>query len=228
MICSLTTKKLHEIELWFGPINLLGSIAICIALLALTPNKQDAKWVFGHFVDGSGWGTGFSFLLSFLSVAWVMTDYDSTTHMSEETHDAAIRGPRAIRWSVTITGIVGWFMTVTLCFCIDDLDDIIKTPTGVPAAQIFLNAGGRRGGTAMWFFVVLVQVFTGASAMMAMTRMAYAFARDGAIPFSGYNIFPHVPMIKANATRIASFPRSTHTLALRSTPSGFASSSAAV
>jgi amino acid transporter len=113
-----------------------------------------------------------------------MTDYDSTTHMSEETHDAAIRGPRAIRWSVTITGIIGWFMTVTLCFCIDDLDSIIKTPTGVPAAQIFLNAGGRRGGTAMWFFVMLVQVFTGASAMMAMTRMAYAFARDGAIPFS--------------------------------------------
>ncbi|TVY84852.1 putative amino-acid permease [Lachnellula suecica] len=186
VICSLTTKKLHEIELWFGPINILGSIAICIALLALTPNKQNAKWVFGNFVDGSGWGTGFSFLLSFLSVAWVMTDYDSTTHMSEETHDAATRGPKAIRWSVTITGIVGWLMTVTFCFCIDDLDAVVKSPTGLPAAQIFLNAGGKRGGTAMWFFVVLVQMFTGASAMMAMTRMLYAFARDGAIPFSGY------------------------------------------
>ncbi|TVY89223.1 putative amino-acid permease [Lachnellula willkommii] len=186
VICSLTTKKLHEIELWFGPINILGSLAICIALLALTPNKQNAKWVFGHFVDGSGWGTGFSFLLSFLSVAWVMTDYDSTTHMSEETHDAAIQGPKAIRWSVTITGIVGWLMTITFCFCIDDLDAVVKSPTGVPAAQIFLNAGGRRGGTAMWFFVILVQAFTGASAMMAMTRMTYAFARDGAIPFSRF------------------------------------------
>ncbi|TVY15136.1 putative amino-acid permease [Lachnellula arida] len=186
VICSLTTKKLHEIELWFGPINILGSLAICIALLALTPNKQNAKWVFGHFVDGSGWGTGFSFLLSFLSVAWVMTDYDSTTHMSEETHDAAIQGPKAIRWSVTITGIVGWLMTITFCFCIDDLDAVVKSPTGVPAAQIFLNAGGRKGGTAMWFFVILVQAFTGASAMMAMTRMTYAFARDGAIPFSRF------------------------------------------
>ncbi|TVY23697.1 putative amino-acid permease [Lachnellula hyalina] len=186
VICSLTTKKLHEIELWFGPINILGSLAICIALLALTPDKQNAKWVFGHFIDGSGWGTGFSFLLSFLSVAWVMTDYDSTTHMSEETHDAATRGPRAIRWSVTITGIVGWLMTITFCFCIDDLDAVVKSPTGLPAAQIFLNAGGRKGGTAMWFFVILVQAFTGASAMMAMTRMTYAFARDGAIPFSRF------------------------------------------
>ncbi|TVY35244.1 putative amino-acid permease [Lachnellula occidentalis] len=186
VICSLTTKKLHEIELWLGPINIIGSLAICIALLALTPNKQNAKWVFGHFIDGSGWGTGFSFLLSFLSVAWVMTDYDSTTHMSEETHDAAIQGPKAIRWSVTITGIVGWLMTITFCFCIDDLDAVVKSPTGLPAAQIFLNAGGRKGGTVMWFFVILVQVFTGASAMMAMTRMTYAFARDGAIPFSRF------------------------------------------
>lgn len=115
-----------------------------------------------------------------------MTDYDSTTHMSEETHTSAVVGPRAIRWSVTITGLVGWLMTVTFCFCIDDLESVTSSPTGVPAAQIFLNAAGRKGGTAMWFFVVLVQIFTGASAMMAMTRMTYAFARDGAIPFSPY------------------------------------------
>lgn len=184
IICSLTTKKLHEIELWFGPINVIGSIAICIALLTLTPNKQPASWVFGHFQDGSGWGVGFSFLLSFLSVAWVMTDYDATTHMSEETHEAAIRGPRAILGSVGISGILGWFLTVALCFCIDDLDAVIKSPTGVPAAQIFLNAGGKSGGTAMWFWVILVQTFTGCSAMMAMTRMAYAFSRDGALPGS--------------------------------------------
>lgn len=184
IVCSLTTETLHKIELWFGPINVLGTAVICISLLLLTPNKQDTKWVFGHFTDGSGWGTGFSFLLSFLSVAWVMTDYDSTTHMSEETHDAAIQGPKAIRWSVTISGILGWVLTVTLCFCISDLEAVIKSPTGVPAAQIFLDAAGKTGGTAMWFWVILVQVFTGCSAMLALTRMAYAFSRDGALPHS--------------------------------------------
>jgi amino acid transporter len=186
IICSLTTQTLHEIVLWFAPINIIASTAICIALLVLTPNKANAKWVFTHFTNGSGWGTGFSFLLSFLSVAWTMTDYDGTTHMSEETHNAAIRGPMAIRYAVTISGIVGWMLTVTFCFCINDLDAIISSPTGLPAAQIFLNAGGRKGGTVMWFFVILVQFFTGCSAMLADTRMAYAFSRDGALPFSGY------------------------------------------
>ncbi|TEY55058.1 hypothetical protein BOTCAL_0233g00010 [Botryotinia calthae] len=198
VICSLTTRRLHQIVTWFMPINVLASIAICIALLVLTPNKQSATWVFTHFTDGSGWGTPFSFFLSFLSVAWTMTDYDGTTHMSEETHDAAVRGPMAIRWAVTISGVVGWMLTVTLCFCATDLEAIINSPTRMPAAQIFLNAAGKNGGTVMWFFVILVQFCTGCSAMLADTRMAYAFARDGALPFSNFwskvNPYTHTPL----------------------------------
>jgi amino acid transporter len=106
--------------------------------------------------------------------------------MSEETHDAAIRGPVAIRMAVIVSGVVGWMLTVTFCFCLNDFEAILKSPTGMPAAQIFLNAGGQRGGTIMWFFVILIQFFTGCSAMLADTRMAYAFARDEALPFSRY------------------------------------------
>ncbi|KAL1986613.1 hypothetical protein VTN96DRAFT_5991 [Rasamsonia emersonii] len=199
VICSLTTKSLHRIVLWFAPINILASIGICAAILLLTPEKQSAKWVFTNVTDGSGWGSKvFSFLLGFLSVAWTMTDYDGTTHMSEETHDAAIRGPVAIRVAVLVSGIFGWMLTVSMCFCINDLDAILNSPTGMPAAQIFLNAGGRKGGTIMWFFVILVQFFTGCSAMLADTRMAYAFARDEALPFSNVlakvNQYTHTPV----------------------------------
>lgn len=126
----------------------------------------------------------------FLSVAWTMTDYDGTTHMSEETHDAAVRGPIAINSAVVVSGAIGWMLTVTFCFCLGDLDATIASPTGMPAAQIFLNAGGRVGGTVMWFFVILIQFFTGVSALLADTRMAYAFARDGAFPFSRYLATP--------------------------------------
>lgn len=187
-VCSLTTRALHRIILWFAPINILASIGICVALLVLTPNKRSAAFVFTEISDGSGWGSrGFSFLLGFLNVAWVMTDYDGTTHMSEETHDAAIRGPLAIRLAVVVSGIVGWMLNITFSFCLTEnyVEDIVNSPTGLPIAQIFLNAGGRGGGTAMLFFVILVQFFTGASAMLANARMTYAFARDEALPFSG-------------------------------------------
>lgn len=114
--------------------------------------------------------------------------------MSEETHDAALRGPLAIRVAVLVSGVLGWVLTVSMCFCIRDLDAVLHSPTGMPAAQIFLDAGGRVGGTIMWFFVILVQFFTGCSAMLADTRMAYAFARDEALPFSKYSSPPPFPL----------------------------------
>lgn len=189
IVCSLTTKALNRIVLWFAPINILATIGICIALLVLTPDKRSASFVFTDVRDGSGWGSkGFSFLLGFLNVAWVMTDYDATTHMSEETHDAAIRGPLAIRLAVLVSGALGLLLNITFTFCLTEtyMDDIVGSPTGLPVAQIFLNAGGRSGGTAMLFFVILVQFFTGASALLANARMTYAFARDEALPFSGF------------------------------------------
>lgn len=193
IICSLTTKKLHQIILWFAPVNVLATIGICIALLVLTPDKRSASFVFTHFTDGSGWGSkGWSFLLGFLNVAWVMTDYDATTHLSEETHDAAIRGPWAILNAIFVTGVLGFCLNVTFGFCLTEnyVEDIVNSPTGFPVAQIFLNAGGRSGGTAMLFLVILVQFFTGASALLANARMTYAFSRDEALPFS--NFFSHI------------------------------------
>jgi amino acid transporter len=111
--------------------------------------------------------------------------------MSEETHDAAVRGPTAIRAAILVSGAVGWMLTITFTFCLNDLDAIMSSPTGLPVAQIFLNAGGRAGGTAMWFFVILVQFFTCCSAMLANARMAYAFARDEALPLSRYVLASH-------------------------------------
>lgn len=190
-ICSLTTRALNRIVLWFAPINIIATVAICIAVPLATPEhlRRSAQSVFTEFSDGSGWSSKpFAFFLGFLNVAWVMTDYDGTTHLSEETVDAAVRGPQAIRLAVIVSGILGWGLNVAFTFCLPDdyMTSIVGSPTKLPVAQIFLNAGGRTGGTVMLFFVVLVQFFTGASAMLANARMTYAFARDNALPFSAF------------------------------------------
>jgi amino acid transporter len=77
-----------------------------VALLVLTPNKLPARDVFVTITDGSGWNSkGFSFFLGYLSVAWTMTDYDATAHLSEELHNPAISGPVAIVQAVLITWV---------------------------------------------------------------------------------------------------------------------------
>ena len=128
--------------------------------------------------------------------------------MSEETHDAAIRGPFAIRLAIAVSGVMGAALTITFCFCLTDFEAIMASPTGLPAAQIILNAGGQTGGTIMWAFIILVQAFTGCSAMLADTRMAYTFARDEALPLSRC-VFP-----STSATRVAKRYRD-HQLCLR-------------
>lgn len=79
ILCSFPSQNLSQMIRWFAPINILGTIAISIVLLVLTPNKLSASAVFGRVIDGSGWNSsGFSYLIGYLSVAWTMTDLDAT------------------------------------------------------------------------------------------------------------------------------------------------------
>lgn len=75
-------------------------------------------------------------------------------------------------------------LNVAYGFCAGDILETLATPCGNPAAQVYYNAGGKDGGLAMWFWAVLVQFFTGISAMLADTRTCFALARDGMFPGS--------------------------------------------
>lgn len=65
-----------------------------------------------------------------------------------------------------------------------DLDSIINSPQ--PMAQIFFNSFGQKGALAVWAVIVVVQYMMGSSMVLAASRQSFAFARDGALPFSGW------------------------------------------
>jgi amino acid transporter len=75
-------------------------------------------------------------------------------------------------------------LNISFSFCAGDLAETLVSGTGNPVAQIIFNAVGAKGAMALWFWVVLIQFCTGCSAMLADTRMCYAFARDNALPCS--------------------------------------------
>ncbi|THC98593.1 hypothetical protein EYZ11_001945 [Aspergillus tanneri] len=144
-------------------------LLILLGLVCSRSTKTLHRIVFWFAPINSYGSKLFSFLLGFISVAWTMTDYDGTTHMSEETHDAATLGPRAIQTAVIISGFLGWILTVCLCRHLTDFDAIMNSSTGLPAAQIFLNVAGPSVGSLMWAMAILVQSFTACSAMLADT-----------------------------------------------------------
>lgn len=74
---------------------------------------------------------------------------------------------------------------MSLAFCMGtDLDAIINSSQ--PMAQIFFQSFGQKGCLAVWAFIVICQYMMGSSMVLAASRQSFAFARDGALPFSGW------------------------------------------
>ena len=163
-------------------------MVVIVATLALIPDHhQPASFVFGGFVDNTGWGSPlYVGLLGLLLAQYTFTGYDASAHMTEETHDAAIAGPRGILLSIVVSLVAGWALLIGITFAIQSYDGALASPTGVPPVQIFLDALGPTGGKLLLLIAIGAQLFCGMASVTANSRMIYAFSRDGALPASGF------------------------------------------
>lgn len=173
---------LNSFSVWWH----IGGVLVFVLALSLIPDRhQSPEYVFGTFVNNTGWGNTFYVgLLSLLMAQYTFTGYDASAHMTEETNNAAVAGPRGIVRSVWVSWIVGFALLGGLTFAIQDYDAALKSPTGVPPAQIMMDALGVAGGKVLLLIAIGAQLFCGMASVTANSRMIYAFSRDGALPFS--------------------------------------------
>lgn len=74
VVNSLSTYWMEKMTKTYVIFHICVLVSCSIALLVLTDNKHDAKYVFTDVQSTSGWSPiGFSFLFGFLSVSWTMT-----------------------------------------------------------------------------------------------------------------------------------------------------------
>ncbi|MEU9080424.1 amino acid permease [Kitasatospora sp. NPDC004745] len=173
---------LNSVSVWWHVVG----VAVIVGVLAIVPAKhQSASFVFGHFANGTGFQSGFYVgLLSLLVAQYTFTGYDASAHMTEETNNAAVAGPRGIVRSIALSWVAGFILIVGLTFAIQDWDSTVGTATGVPPAQVFIDAIGIGGAKLLLLIVIGAQFFCGMASVTANSRMIYAFSRDGALPFS--------------------------------------------
>jgi amino acid transporter len=80
----------------------------------------------------------------------------------------------------------GFVFLVCLLFVAGSIPDVIESRYG-PLGQIILHATGSRPGTVcLLIFPLVCIMFATNSAMTTSSRMTYAFARDGGLPFSKF------------------------------------------
>nr|WP_246339190.1 amino acid permease [Amycolatopsis endophytica] len=171
---------LNNVSVWW---HLIGVLVIVGVLVFVPGRHQPASFVFGHFVNNTGWGFApYVFALGLLVAQYTLTGYDASAHMTEETKNAAKAGPRGIVGSILVSLVAGWILLLGLTFAIQDYDGAVNSATGVPPAQIFIDAAGATTGKFLLLIAIGAQLFCGMASVTANSRMIYAFARDGAVP----------------------------------------------
>jgi amino acid permease (GABA permease) len=176
--------RLNDVSVWWHVIG----VAIIVGVLAFVPdNHQSASFVFTEFVNNTGWQSSlYVALIGLLLAQYTLTGFDASAHMTEETRDASRAGPRGIVMSIVVSIVAGWILLVGLTFAIQSYDGALNSPTGVPPAQIFIDAVGDTGGKLLLLIVIGAQLFCGMASVTANSRMIYAFSRDGALPASAF------------------------------------------
>ncbi|AUG82136.1 amino acid permease [Kitasatospora sp. MMS16-BH015] len=173
---------LNTVSVWWHVVG----VAVIVGALALLPSHHaSASFVFTKFVNETGFhNSAYVALLGLLLAQYTLTGYDASAHMTEETQDAARSGPKGIVNSVLVSLVAGWILLLGITFAIQDYDGALGSKTGVPPAQIFLDAIGPTGAKLLLLIVIGAQFFCGMASVTANSRMIYAFSRDGALPGS--------------------------------------------
>ncbi len=175
---------LNDVSVWW---HILGVLAIVAALMIIPAHHQSVGFVFTKYVNNTGFGAPvYVFLLGLLLAQYTFTGYDASAHMTEETRDAAVAAPWGIVLSIVVSLVAGWALLLGVTFAIQNYNAELGSATGVPPAQIFIDAIGRTGGEILMFIVIGAQFFCGMSSVTANSRMIYAFSRDGALPGSRF------------------------------------------
>ncbi|MGE5290254.1 MAG: amino acid permease [Micromonosporaceae bacterium] len=175
---------LNDISVWWHIVGVL----LIVGVLVLKPaHHQSASFVFGHFVNNTGWHSWwYVALLGLLLAQYTFTGYDASAHMTEETHAADQSGPRGIVASILVSLVAGWVLLIGVTFAIQNYGGELGSATGVPPAQIFIDAAGASLGKLLLLITCCAQLFCGMSSVTANSRMIYAFSRDGALPASAF------------------------------------------
>jgi len=134
---------------------------------------------------GGHWLTGAA-LIAVLAPVYIFYGFESAGDISEETRDAGRQVPRAMRWALIWGGVSSFLLIASL---------LLAMPSGKNPVGQTVDGGGVPfilGQLPSWLqdLLLLLIIFAffscGTSVQGAGSRLAFSYARDGALPGSAY------------------------------------------
>ena len=184
-----TTTRITDASGW---LILLVAAGLTVALLAFAPALDPGRLIEIRNFTGVPAGApvwpatdspGWAFALGLLLPAYTITGFDASAHAAEETVGAALEVPRAILRAVIVSALAGWVMLAALVMAIPDLD----AAAAEGGNAFFWTMGHVLPGPLRLLLLVGIaaaQFCCGLATVTSGSRMLFAFARDGGLPWS--------------------------------------------
>ncbi|KAG8919363.1 hypothetical protein FRC03_001638 [Tulasnella sp. 419] len=129
---------------------------------------------------------GWNWILSFLFTCTLFVGFEAAGHVAEETKDASIVAARSMLRNVLASAIGGFVTTLVFLFCTPDIETLFSLQAPQPFVLIYSMALGRGGGTFMTVLATITCLLTCCVVILTGSRIIFAIARDGALPFSSW------------------------------------------
>ncbi|MFZ5468826.1 MAG: amino acid permease [Myxococcota bacterium] len=168
---------LNWVSAWY---HLVG-VAALVAALALLAPKQELSFLFTRFQSEPTPTYLYGFWVGLLQAGWTFTGYDASAHVTEETVDPSRNAPWGIFLSVAVSAVAGYAMLIAVTLAVGDPAEVAAASN--PFIHVLTSALGRLGSVLVWL-VIGAMWFCGLSSVTSNSRMLFAFARDGGLPFS--------------------------------------------
>lgn len=174
-----------------GYLILGGAVLLTVVLLAYAPSYDFSRlWTFTNNSGAAGgdvWPETTSifslFLLGLLLPIYTLTGYDASAHTSEETLQAAKHVPTAIIHSVFWAVLFAWLFSCAFVLAIPDMKEAAAQGWNVffwTMDQV-VPAGIK---LVIYGVILVAQYICGLATVTSVSRMIFAFARDGGLPAS--------------------------------------------
>ena len=178
--------RIVQISLAF---SVTGLIIIFCLVLALRKQSQPLSSITTPGPGRSGWPIGPAWLLGITNSMYAFSATDAVIHIAEEMKDPEQKLPQAMNLTMTIGLMTAFPLLLVMMLSLADIDAVLNST--LPYAELFRQITDSKTITTLimcWVTVVLYSALIGQ--WVTCGRLAWAFARDGGLPYSSF--FSHV------------------------------------
>ncbi|KAJ5363109.1 hypothetical protein N7541_003953 [Penicillium brevicompactum] len=163
----------------------------CFALLISVGTRdglafQPATFTFGEWINQTGWPDGVVWFIGLVQAAYGLTAFDAVIHLVEEIPAPRQNAPKVIYLAVISGAISGFILMMVCLFCIQDINSVVNSASGLPFMELVQQTVGQTGGAVLMALFVTNGLGQGISIVTTASRLTWGFARDGGLPFSTY------------------------------------------